>query len=216
MDKPAQNQTISHNLRDLIEQDQKPILKLRVLALSWRISSWHHDAKTCIKIWHRLVSGNAYSPRIEPLVWRWAGILLEYGRVYSIPAGEFYLLGDKPEWQSGSVWLINYLEEIVKYKKDVFNFNVKTWQKEPGQCYVLKTECPNIVYYQYNDLSGNTYDSEGIGSNTLKYLRTRIQAGINRHRSIKVRQELQSEIRRKYERNRKLRAKRDQIYGGGN
>lgn len=222
MEPPDQNNIVIYNMIDLF-YEFKPIKRLRVLAISEKISSWNYDAKTCARIYSRMIKYNYTPPSLMPLMSKWAEYLLEYAEAFEIGT-QGMLLDGTAKWQANSIWLVNLLktiketDSVEKLYKYPVEFNVKSfWKNRPPRkiqfCSILDI-APSFlfIYYLKTDSGEIISESAPVGGNTTRYLKKHIHEGLKRHRSLKKREKLKNQIKEKKRANQLARGHRDRIF----
>ena len=214
---PAQAKKHSNNLRDLFLEEQKPIVKLRVLALNDHAVSWVQDSKNCARIYTRMLQSRAVCPRILPLLSSWASLLLEYAPDYGFGDANIFLVKRRPTMFQSNEWLRRLLIEVrdMDSVEKIYGRMVEKFywdEKNPGCVLAVKHPTCAITHrpmrnFEYGvewitRLSGyREIISEPTDIKVFTWLEKLIKQGLKRHRREGYRANLSKKIRMRNKRN---------------
>lgn len=210
---PAQSRHVAGNLRERLIEEHKALRKIRVLALNSYASSWVQDAKTCARIYVRMLKSRAVCPRILPLLSRWAALLLHYAPYYGFSRDKSYVVCRRPTIHQANEWLRRLLEEIstIHSAADLYGQRVRAFAfgARDASSYLADVQpyCA-ITHRSIRDYrmaaqwvttleDGTSTLSLYTGSNVFGWLERMIMNGLKRHGSTGFRDKLIEKIRKR-------------------
>lgn len=213
MPTPAQARLVPQNLRDQFLLEKKPIVRLRVLALNPYKTSWVQDAKSCARIYVRMLQSKAVCPRLIPWLSRWAQVLLEYAPEYGFGSSEAYMVRRRPTITQTHEWLRRLLEEIA-----ALDSVVDIYRRMVVKFYMYAIDNGNVVgitdpicaithrpmksfdkgcWWMTEFENGKEIYSRGTGVGIFQHLEKLIKQGIWRHSKKEPRERLLQQIRKR-------------------
>lgn len=206
---PAQLRKFT-NLREQFSSEVKALKRLRVLALHMRVTSWVLDAKNLSRIYIRMLNAEAVTPRLVPLLRKWAKHLTYYSEAYGFLDPNTYLVKGKPSEVMRNCWLMSILLEVSQLgtEDSIYPVNhTKSFtlaEREQGKYAEENTICAvshrplsdfkTYVRYRTSFTDGSQALSKFVGDRVFLWLEERIRNGLERHRTAAMRRDLHDRI----------------------